>query len=433
MQGAKSSSSIRRPQPFVRGNDYYRTRGGLPRLRKKLQSGEPVRITAFGSSITAQGYYLAAVVPELQRAYPVAPIHLEAIGRPSFDTLLAAFDAQSAVEGRPDLVLLEFAVNDHAHGMRPFIVPALLGIIAQVRNALPLCEFVFVYHGRFIREGLADRLQIEIHDAVAAVLNIPSFDVDLLSADLVFGGDAVYFGDSPRALTVDGTHQSEAAAELIGIPFSQALLAMVNASGEPGVALELPSLAEVVELALDASRGKLAGAIVPTIAFDGVTFCRLMNERHQMPDMSSFDGLIVSALRSESPEGNDTLFRRARRTSPRDFHISDGWQIREEKHGPGMYNRGESLVALEPGATIRVPVCARFACFAGFANQTVLTVRIDGSSAPVQPAAMMSPDGQVIWVLAVADRLGEGEHVVELIANEPMVAVTDIYYIQSTL
>ena len=415
----------------MQNDGYYRARKGLPRLRKKLQNGEPACIVAFGSSITVDGYYLAAVVPGLRHAYPTAAIRLEKVGRRSFDTVLAAFDAQSAIEERPDLVLLEFAVNDHAAGIRPFIAPALLGIIAQVREALPLCEFAFVYHGRIIDGAPADRLQMDIHDAVAHVLNIPSIDVDLLSTGLVLRGHAEYLGDSPRALTTDGTHQTEAAAELIGIPFSQALLDILNASGEPEDPLELPSLAEVAELAVDASNPRLAASIVPNVDFDGLTFCSLMNERHCMPDMSTFNGLIVSMSGPDSPDGNETLFRRARRRSPQDFVASNGWGAREEQQNPGMHNRETSLVALEPGATIRVPICSQFACFVGFANNTPLTMRIDGLSATVQPQRILSAIGQATWVLAVANGLGEDEHVIEIAASEAMIAFNDIYYIQS--
>lgn len=411
--------------------DYYRARRGLPRFRQKLERGEPAHIVAFGSSITERGHYLAAVAPALLRAYPAAQLRLTKIGRSAFDSVWAAFDAQSAVAERPDLVLLEFAINDYYVGIRPFIAPALLGTIAQIRETLPECEFVFVYHGRLDAGVPADRTQIEIHDAVAQVLDIPSIDVDRLSADLVARGAAVYVGDAARALTTDGTHQAEAAADLIGQPFAAALGEILRAGSDLEPPVELPPLADLATAAVAASGGTLAGSIVPQITFDGETFCRLMAERHAL-DMSAFNGMILSKPGPESELACDTLFRRARRAAPSDFIASDGWGVRQGKPRRGIYHRDESLVALEAGATLRFPLLSRFACFLGFANGSTITVRIDGVSGTILPKVAVAGEARLLFALAVANRLDEGRHVVEISADAPQIAFNDIYYIDAT-
>jgi lysophospholipase L1-like esterase len=210
-------------------------------LRAKLERGESATVVAYGTSMTASGEYLSAVVPALERAYPQTRIAFKVIGRNGFDTVLAAFDARSVAAQRPDLVLLEFTINDASPAIRPLIVPALLGIVAQIRAAAPACEFAFVYLARPSVDVAADLVQIRIHDALADLFGWPSFDLVRLSVELLRSGDAVYIGDPARALTRDGTHHAPAAARLIGEPFGAALAVVVATPGEADAPLALPA------------------------------------------------------------------------------------------------------------------------------------------------------------------------------------------------
>jgi lysophospholipase L1-like esterase len=365
---------------------------------------------AYGSSITAHGGYLAGVVPALTRAYPAAQIELQRIGRTGFDSVLAAFDARSVIAHTPDLVFVEFAVNDHAAGIKPFIAAALHGIVAQIRAALPACEFVFVYHGRIIDGARAERTQIDLPESVADALGAPSIDVDELSAGLVALGQATYLGDSPDALTTDGTHPT--GERLIGIPFAEALLAIVACEGEPA--------SQATE-----------SAPIPT--FDGETFCRLMMERHQLPDMSLFNGIVVTPAEPAPRGARDvpSLFERARTLTPKTFAVSGAWADgAATRVVASMYHRPDLLVAQEAGATLRVSGCARFAVFMGFSTGTALDVRIDGAATTIVPQAIVSPAGQSVWPLLVVAGLDDRPHTIEVVASSPLTAFSEIYTLE---
>jgi lysophospholipase L1-like esterase len=346
----------------------------------------------------------------MHNAYPRAHAQLQRIGRSGFDTVLGAFDAQAVVAYRPDLVFVEFAVNDHAASIKPFIAPALRGMVAQIRAAVPACEFVFVYHGRVIDGERADRAHLAMHEAVAGALAIPSIDVDELSAQLVARGGAIYIGDSDEALTTDGTHPAAAAERLIGIPFADALLRILASEREPPVPVP-------------------AAPHAPP--FDGETFCRLIMERHQLPHMGLFNGIVATAgLAHETSGASDALFRRARRFAPHAFAVSGEWGIGEVKRVvPSMHYGAELLIAREAGATLRLPGCTRFACCMGFANGAPLDVRIDRAPAAVTPVPIVSALGQSVWPLLVANGLSDAGHTIEIVANGPMLAFSDIYCI----
>ncbi len=377
-------------------------------MHGKLTRREPLSIVAFGSSITADGGYLARVVPALERVYPGAHAELQRIGRNGFDSVLAAFDAQSVAARRPDLVFVEFAVNDHAASVKPFIAPALRGIVAQIRHAAAACEFVFVYHGRIVEGVRADRAHLAMHEIVADALAIPSIDIDELSARLVARGQAAYAGDSENALTTDGTHPSAATERLIGIPFARALLDIV---------------------ASEAATAAPANGAHMAPPFDGETFCRLMAERHQL-HMGIFNGIVATAG-GRAAGTTDDLFRRARRLAPRPFAVSGAWGTGEVKREvASMHHGAELLIAREAGATLRFAGGARFACFMGFANGATLDVRIDGAAATVTPLPVVSATGQSVWPLLVADGLSDAGQTIEIVANGPMLAFSDIYCIE---
>jgi hypothetical protein len=393
--------------------EYFQSRNGLPAFRGKLERGEAVSIVAYGSSITVHGGYLAEVVPALARAYPGARVELQRIGRNGFDTVLAAFDAQSVFVHKPDLVFVEFAVNDHAAGIKPFIVAALQGLVARIRAALPSCECVFVYHGRILYDARAERAQIALHEAVGEALGVPSIDVDELSAQLIARGQASYVGDSPDALTTDGTHPTDASARLVGIPFAQAFLAIVAGAG--------------------ARAAQPAGELDTAPPFDGETFCRLMMERHQLPDMRLFNGIVVAPAGPAAHVESDTasLFRRARSWAPREFASPGEWGTGSATRAvASMYHRPELLVARAAGATLRVPRCSRFACFMGFASGTTLDIRIDGAGTTITPQAIVSPTGQSVWPLVVVTGLSDGAHTIEVVAGGSMTAFSDVYTIE---
>lgn len=120
-------------------------RGGLPNFYQKLESGKPVKIAYFGGSITAQNGWRPQSLDYLRKLYPnsrIDQIHA-AIGGTGSE--LGAFRLeQDVLRHKPDLVFVEFAVNDS--GAAPYrIRQSMEGIVRHIWRTLPLTDICFVY------------------------------------------------------------------------------------------------------------------------------------------------------------------------------------------------------------------------------------------------------------------------------------------------
>ena len=104
-------------------------RNGIPNAVARLSAGQSVRIAYFGGSITTQKGWRVASRLWLQEQYPAAAIAEinAAFGGTGSD--LGAFRlSQDVLRHTPDLVFVEFAVND---GGRPpdLILRSMEGIV----------------------------------------------------------------------------------------------------------------------------------------------------------------------------------------------------------------------------------------------------------------------------------------------------------------
>jgi len=124
----------------------YPVRGGLPNVQKKLAQGKPVTLAYLGGSITeAAGGWREQTVAWLQQQYPGAAVRgiNASIGGTGSD--LGVFRVGSHVLAhRPDLVFVEFAVNDNGK-RRDQIGRAMEGIVRQIWQADPTTDICFVY------------------------------------------------------------------------------------------------------------------------------------------------------------------------------------------------------------------------------------------------------------------------------------------------
>ena len=91
----------------------FTVRGGMPNFLDKLKSGKPVKIAYLGGSITAQDGWRVQSLAYFKKMYPGAnaeQIHA-AIGGTGSD--LGVFRLEhDALDMKPDLLFVEFAVND---------------------------------------------------------------------------------------------------------------------------------------------------------------------------------------------------------------------------------------------------------------------------------------------------------------------------------
>lgn len=123
-----------------------RPRDGLPNfLAKAAVPGAEVRVAYLGGSITAQNGWRVKTLAHFKQAHPAARFSEinAAIGGTGSD--LGVFRLQQDVlAGKPDLVFVEFAVNDG--GADPGrIVRCMEGIVRQIRRADPRTDVCFVY------------------------------------------------------------------------------------------------------------------------------------------------------------------------------------------------------------------------------------------------------------------------------------------------
>ncbi|MEZ0264602.1 MAG: SGNH/GDSL hydrolase family protein [Phycisphaerae bacterium] len=120
-------------------------RAGLANFIAKATQGGDVRVAYLGGSITAQEGWRPKSLAMLQAAFPKAKVSQvnAAIGGTGSD--LGVFRLkQDVLDHKPDLLFVEFAVNDG--GTSPErIIKCVEGIVRQAWRALPECDVCFVY------------------------------------------------------------------------------------------------------------------------------------------------------------------------------------------------------------------------------------------------------------------------------------------------
>ena len=177
-------------------------RGGLPNFFAKLKtSGADVRIAYLGGSITAQEGWRPKTLAYFQKNYPDAHVSQinAAIGGTGSD--LGVFRLQHDVlDQRPDLLFVEFAVNDGGQAPER-IYRQMEGIVRQTWRALPNCDICFVYtvtdtlippmyEGKFPRAASA-------MEKIAAHYNIPSIHLAMEVAQLAREGKLLLKAKKP--------------------------------------------------------------------------------------------------------------------------------------------------------------------------------------------------------------------------------------------
>jgi len=219
----------------------FRVRGGLGNALAKLEAGGPVNIAYFGGSITAQEGWRPKTLKWFRQTYPQAKVGEinAAIGGTGSD--LGVFRCQQDVLAhKPDLVFVEFAVNDG--GAAPeSIYRTMEGIVRQIWRANAATDICFVYtiHAGFLKDyeqGLCNR-STSAHERIADHYGIPSINMAMRVAQLHREGKLVFparpgekVGEGQIAFANDDCHPTDAGHEVF-------LQVIVEALGE----IEKPS------------------------------------------------------------------------------------------------------------------------------------------------------------------------------------------------
>ncbi len=171
-------------------------RDGMGNVLAKLDAGEEVRVAYFGGSITAAGGWRVKTLEWFQQTWPdvdVSEIHA-AIG--GTGSSLGVFRLQQDVlDHDPDLVFVEYAVNDG--GASPEnIWLAMEGIVRQIWTADPTIDICFVYTFRVgyekdLNEGVCPRAA-SADEMLAEYYGIPSINVALRTVEIANAGELIY-------------------------------------------------------------------------------------------------------------------------------------------------------------------------------------------------------------------------------------------------
>ncbi len=206
-------------------------RTGLPGLAARQKDGGPLRVAYLGGSITAAPGWRPLTTETLRALLPGATVSEINAGLPGTGSDLGACRlSHDVLRHAPDLVFVEFAVND-ASTPPAQIERTLEGIVRQVWQANPRTDLCFVYtvstpglpdltDGRYPPAALA-------MERVAAHYGIPSLHLGLAVARRVAAGTLVFKapeapGDA-RTFSLDGVHPTDAGHRLYHESLARAL------------------------------------------------------------------------------------------------------------------------------------------------------------------------------------------------------------------
>ena len=210
-----------------------RPRDGLGHVLQRLEAGQPVRIGYLGGSITAAAGWRVQSLDWFRKTFPKAQVDEinAAIGGTGSD--LGVFRLErDALRHKPDLLFVEFAVND---GGAPAerIWQAMEGIVRQTWVTNPNTDICFVYtfrtgYEKELREGTCPAAASAM-EMLADHYGIPSVNFALRIVEEEKAGKLIFQSETPAAEGVvrfssDGVHPldeghriyTEVLAEAIG-------------------------------------------------------------------------------------------------------------------------------------------------------------------------------------------------------------------------
>ncbi len=198
--------------------EYFQMRGGLPSFGRKLAAKEDtIRISYFGGSITEGAgasdpkyCYRSLLTAWLQKRNPGASIQPFNAAIGGTGSWLGAFRCWNDVGyQRPDLVIVEFAVNDSGVPGEQ-VTAGMEGIVRQLRERTPSKpDILFLYTMTTAQLGELRRGELPaatlLHEKVAEHYGIPSVAMSRHAADQIAAGKL-----TAEEFAKDGVHPTDA-------------------------------------------------------------------------------------------------------------------------------------------------------------------------------------------------------------------------------
>jgi hypothetical protein len=201
---------------------------GLPNFFKKAAQGGDLKVAYLGGSITAQPGYRVKTLAHFQSLFPEARF-LEinaAIG--GTGSGLGVFRLEHDVwPGEPDLLFVEFAVNDAGTAPEE-IVRSMEGIVRKMWRRFPNCDLCFVYTftDKMVTELQEGKFNISTAtmEVVADHYGIPSIHMGLEAVRLEREGKLVMKAPEAKVERVSGEELNKPSSLAVNaegkIPFS---------------------------------------------------------------------------------------------------------------------------------------------------------------------------------------------------------------------
>jgi lysophospholipase L1-like esterase len=223
-----------------------RERDGLGNVLAKLAAGDEVRIAYFGGSITQNKGWRLKTLDWFQKEFPKATVREIQAAISGTGSELGAFRCQQDVlRHKPDLIFVEFSVNDR-FGPPETICRAMEGIVRQTWQADPTIDLCFVYTFQVGYEKDLDRglcpPATSVHERVAEHYGIPSINVALGVAKMAREGKLVFKAaekeqspalDGKLVFSRDGVHPYDAGHAMYAQTIAEAVQEMRQRS-QPG-------------------------------------------------------------------------------------------------------------------------------------------------------------------------------------------------------
>ena len=192
------------------------TRRGCPTFFGKLKAKLPVTIVYFGGSITNHPGYRVFSEEWFKKQYPESKFTTVNAGIGGTGSDLGVFRMdQDVLDHNPDLVFVEFALND-AGTDSLIICHSMEGIVRKIKKHNPNTDLCFLYtlNVGMLNDLMQGRLykSMRYMESIAKYYNIPSINfainvIDLIKKDsLIFKGDKGKDYGGKLIFSEDGTH-----------------------------------------------------------------------------------------------------------------------------------------------------------------------------------------------------------------------------------
>lgn len=218
LQAQNTNKSAHNPSSEFGIQEFY-PRGGLPNVFYKIATRRQVRIGYIGGSITEANHgWRDLTFSWFQLIYPQTAFYQVDAGVGGTASDLGVFRLEHDIlSEKPDLIFVEFAVNDHDQQLsKALIIQSMEGIVRKTWAAFPYTDICFIYATsenivRDLTEKKKSNYAVGAMEEVAGYYGIPSINLGLKIAQLYQKGKLILSGAPEKnahtiVFTRDRTH-----------------------------------------------------------------------------------------------------------------------------------------------------------------------------------------------------------------------------------